>query len=613
MAFSLYIDGSCASTSCTYVEYSGGYLQWNDADGGSDYVGTIYRDNVSKEFTYSGPDDLYLTTSYNPGSGGGTGGDDTPMVVTFNYYVDGVLVDDTAFEQIEMDMGGPIDNIWPRTLECYHIRFDKINPIEDSNPGTSGSTQYNSLEFTYIDEQNFNVSGNSWPIAGALNHTKVLYAFSHTYFSENKCVIINGTGYEAGESFIKKPTFHSNTTKSIEVNLYYTTVIVSTKVYSYNADNNTYVDSDLWGYVSVRLDSRVPSSVAFVTTSGVVEYATPLTGTHAIYCKAIAKPGFVFSKWVYNSSINSIDNYENLTEKERRNAVLALPAVETLDGSLPNTEIKIDAYKSNEITAVFKGLKNEVKLYKGLDFSGADTYYIYGGDKQWKNGINSNIDIKMLQREGATLIGWVYYSISNNYPTFTRTQYNTIVAALLNKNDYASPIDIAEELVRHINTDPNKSAELIIPVIPDGSEITPVLLPNKTGYTDSQGNWLTDNKVLYPLWVLDEYNITYKSHGEETLIVDETAIDPDDGRTYELVPSVYDLPEKYTIADNNIFKKLTEKSIGTFPQYYSFDKWEPSEIKPFTKTGDQTITAYWILDTYKITLEKNNNYPKPKS
>jgi hypothetical protein len=30
------------------------------------------------------------------------------------------------------------------------------------------------------------------------------------------------------------------------------------------------------------------------------------------------------------------------------------------------------------------------------------------------------------------------------------------------------------------------------------------------GYTDSQGNWLTDNKDLYGLWELSEYPITYE-------------------------------------------------------------------------------------------------------
>ena len=84
---------------------------------------------------------------------------------------------------------------------------------------------------------------------------------------------------------------------------------------------------------------------------------------------------------------------------------------------------------------------------------------------------------------------------------------------------------------------------------------------------------------------------------------------------YTLSPSDYRLPLTYTILGVNadgkdiVFHALEKQGDIAFPEYYSFDKWEPSGIKKFSKTGPQTITAYWILDTFKITLEKNNNWP----
>ena len=133
MAFSLYLDGECLSTSCTYVEYTSGELQYNDSNGTNSRFVKVYMNNDSSDFVYEGPDDLYLTTTYNPGSGSGgnTPGDDTPITVTFNYYVNNVLVDDDKFEAIKTSSGLSVDEIWPRTLECYHIRFDKMNPTEE--------------------------------------------------------------------------------------------------------------------------------------------------------------------------------------------------------------------------------------------------------------------------------------------------------------------------------------------------------------------------------------------------------------------------------------------------------------------------------------------------
>jgi uncharacterized repeat protein (TIGR02543 family) len=592
-------DDNYQGTSVESITYNGTEV----SDGEEvDYSDGNIEIVVGYEYTPSNPGGGGNTGDNTGGGTGSTGGDDTPMIVTFNYYVDGKLVDDTTFEQIEMDMGRPIDEIWPRTLECYHIRFDKINPVEDSNPGTSSNTSYNSLEFTYIYEKKFdeNELVNNWPYTGTLNNYKLIHAFSDTYFSGENCVTINGIGYNPGESFTEKLIFHSNNTKTLEVNLYYTAVQVSTTVQSYNVDTGKYLEPDLWGYVSAQLGTRIFND-SFITTVREMKYPIPLTSGNSVYCKARAKAGFEFSKWVSTLEVNKIhSNYSD--EKTRREKVLALPAVESIDTDLPNTEIKLSGYRSNAITAVFKGLKNEVKLYKGLDFNGGDTYYIWGGDNQWKNSVNSDVKITIPTRKGAKLLGWVEYKQdggTGEYPTIRRSQYQEAISLYKTQEEAFNVICLFnEKIIKGVIRINN----------PDDEKPEVVLLSGVDGYTDRYGNWLTGNKTLYPLWIVEEYPIKYKSYGKDSLVVDETSIDTDEGKLYNLSPEDYKLPLTYTIVDNIVFPGLTKQGNIPFPEYYSFDKWEPSEIKKFTKTGEQTIVAHWVLDTYKITLEKNNNY-----
>lgn len=597
-------------------------VSWDDIYQGTAIETILYNgSSVSdgEEVDYN-DDNIEITVCYeytpssgtggtgSTGSTGGTEEDNTPMVVTFNYYIDGEFIDDEKLEAIGWGGSEPVEERWPRTLECYHIRFDKINQSGDSTAGTG----YNSLEFTYIYENKFNENDfvDNWPSTGTLNNTKTIQAFTHRYFVEENCVTINGIGYNGGEDFTEtpKPIFHSNNTKTLEVNLYYISDKVSIKVHSYNVDDSKYIDYDLWGYVSAQM-GRVPGN--FTTTYAEYEYAVPLTSGYSMYCRAIPKPGFEFGKWVSTSRINSIENYENLSEKERRNAVLALPAIESLDDSLPDEEIQISAYSSKDITAVFKSVKHEVKLYKGLDFSDSDIYYIWSGDNQWKNNENSDVDITIPNREGATLLGWVDYNQEEydpdikEYPYITRSEYN----AILLEHDFDN---LYEDIFNYIcdSTGRERIISGVIRIdVKDGTKV-PILISNNEGYTDSCGNWLTGDKTLYPLWLLEEYDITYKSAGKDSLVVDESEMV--DGILCVLNPSDYYLPTTYTIADDFVFTPLIERpDLDTdFPQYYSFDRWVPSEIKPFTITGPQTITAYWILDTdtYKITLEKNNNY-----
>lgn len=625
------LDYDHTANSSLFIHDSGDYFEYDGGQPRSIIYTSYIKDDISPYITMYGdftpsPGGFYETNDdeelnivihvdYDgytppivPPGGDGTGGDDTPMVVTFNYYVDDIPIDDDTLNvlnnSISHPVGQPVEETWPRTLECYHIRFDKINPIEEKNPGTTSNTSYNSLEFTYIDVQKYdeNELVDNWPYTGSLNTYKLIHAFPYRYFAEEKCVTINGIEYkvkkgeDGGEDFTQTPPpiFHSVNTKTLEVNLYYNSVIAYTKVHSYKVDPK-YLDSDLWGYVSTRMNS-IPGN-NFTTYEHEIKYAIPLTSGNSIYCRAIAKPGFEFVKWVSTSKVNSIhgdtENYK--TETARRNAVLALPAVESSDDSLPNTEIKISAYSSNDITAVFKGVKNEVKLYKGLDFSGTDNYNILGG--------NSDVDITIPTRKGAKLLGWVEYNQEDDdpdtkdYPSITKGQYKTLIDLFYTVEEAFNIICLTDERI-------NKGVIRIDN--PEDKTATPVLLPGVSGYTDSYGNWLTGDKTLYPLWLLEEYNIKYVSDGEDSLIVYEEGIE------YEFNPIDYGLPTTYTIADDftgdKSFKKLEKLEDKPFPQYRSFDKWDPSEIKPFTKTDDQTITAYWILDTYKITLEKNNGF-----
>jgi hypothetical protein len=67
MEFSLYIDEVCLSTSCTYVEYTSGELQWQDETGFHSDVSydVLYYNNqdIKDGQTWEGPDDVLLTTT----------------------------------------------------------------------------------------------------------------------------------------------------------------------------------------------------------------------------------------------------------------------------------------------------------------------------------------------------------------------------------------------------------------------------------------------------------------------------------------------------------------------------------------------------------------------
>lgn len=602
------------------------------------YRGTYYKTENDiylselnySDFEYNGDDDLTIKVYYSETGEDNFGpsedelkpsepsnpSEDIPMVVTFNYYVNGILVDDTKFEQIELDMGRPIDEIWPRTLECYHIRFDKINPTEDSNPGTSGSTLYNSLEFTYIDEENY---GNSWPSSTTLTNTKLIGAFSNTYFSKYKCVTINGIEYQAGENFTQNPTFHSVNTKTLEVNLYYTAVQVSTTVRTYNRDSSVYniekkinegiyLNKDLWGYTCVGLNH-----IDYLQyTHHKIIYDVPLTSGYEVICCAAYKSGFEFVKWVNTSDVEEIHAKTTANSEERQSEIDKLPALKDETGNENDRDtgaiLHLNAYENHDVTAIFRPVKNEVKLYKGLDFYGSDTYYIWGGDNKWKNSGNSDVNITIPTREGAKLLGWIgWKTINSDYLTIKRSEFNEILSGYLatKPNSTEAYISTIEQI---INT--NEDVELVLRIDGDidGDNRTITLVSGSKGFTDSQGNWLTGDKNLYPLWLVEEYPIKYKSYEKESLVVDETIIDTDEGKFYNLSPSDYSLKSSYTILDDIEFPVLEKQPNIDFPVYYSFDKWEPSEIKKFTKTGEQTIVAHWVLDTYKITLEKNNNY-----
>lgn len=602
-------DDNYKGTAIESIKYNGSLVSDEEEVDYSD--GDIHIE-VGYEYTPSNPGG-----GTDPGGGTNPGIDTTPITVTFNYHVNGVLVDDDKFEAIGDGSGLSVDEIWPRTLECYHIRFDKINPTETSNPGTSGSTQYNSLEFTYVSDLRDTSSPNKWPSTSSSNNYKLIQAFSNTYFSKDKCVEINGVGYEPGKVFTEttKPQFHYGGTKTLEVNLYYTAVQVSTTVRTYNRDssvynieekinNNAYLNRDLWGYTSVGLDNINYSNYTYQK----IIYDVPLTSGYEVICYATYKPGFKFVKWVNTSKVEEIHANYAPNSVDRQNEIDKLPALKDETGAENDRDtgpmLHLNAYQSHDVTAIFEEVKNEVKLYKGLDFYGSDTYYIWGGDKQWKNSVNSNVNITIPTRVGAKLLGWVAYTQNDNsldYPTITRSEYNTLKGPDFNSSH--------EDIFNYICASREKIKKGVIRIDNFEDVGKPVLLSGVDGYTDSQGNWLTGNTSLYPLWLVEEYPIKYVSAGYDKLYVDETDIDKENGQWYELSPADYKLPLTYTIVDDDFeFPELEKQGDKAFPEYKRFDKWEPSGIKKFSKTGPQTITAYWVLDTYKITLEKNNNY-----
>lgn len=589
-------------------------FEYNGEEG--DLTIKVYYSETGEDNFGPSKDELGTTTPETPGSGVDT----TPITVTFNYYVNNVLVDDDKLSAIGSGSGLSVDEIWPRTLECYHIRFDKINNVEDSNPGTSGSTQYNSLEFTYITNLVDTSNHDKWPSTSSLNNQKLIQAFSNTYFSKDKCVEINGTEYKPGTVFSKEPEFHYGDTKSVVVNLYYTAVQVSTTVRTYNRDssiynieekinNETYLNKDLWGYTSVGLDY---TNFLQYTYQKII-YDVPLTSNHEVTCAAAYKSGFKFVKWVNTSDVEKIHAKYAPNSVDRQNEIDKLPALKDETGDENDRDtgplLHLNAYRNHDVTAIFEPVKNEVGLYKGLDFYGSDTYYIWGGDNKWKNSVNSDVNIKIPTREGAKLLGWIGWKIINSdYLTIKRSEFNTILNGYLatKPNSTEAYISTIEQIINA-----NKDVELVLRIDGDidGDNRTVTLVSGSDGFTDSQGNWLTGDKNLYPLWLVEEYPIKYKSYGKESLVVDETSIDTDEGKLYNLSPEDYRLPLTYTIIDDIEFPVLKkQEDYIPFPEYYSFDKWEPSEIKRFTKTGEQTIVAHWVLDTYKITLEKNNNY-----
>ena len=582
-------------------------FEYNGEEG--DLTIKVYYSETGEDNFGPSKDELGTTTPETPGSGVDT----TPITVTFNYYVNNVLVDDDKLAAIGSGSGLSVDEIWPRTLECYHIRFDKINNVEDSNPGTSGSTQYNSLEFTYITNLVDTSNHDKWPSTSSLNNQKLIQAFSNTYFSKDKCVEINGTEYKPGAVLSKKPEFHYGGTKSVVVNLYYTAVQVSTTVRTYNRDSsvynieekinsNAYLNKDLWGYTSVGLNNINHSNYTYHK----IIYDAPLTSNNEVICYAEYKSGFRFVKWVNTSDVKEIHAKYAPNSVNRQNEIDKLPALKDETGAENDRDtgpqLRLNAYQSHDVTAIFEEIKNEVKLYKGLDFVGSDTYYIWGGDNKWKNSGNSNVNITIPTREGAKLLGWVAYTQNDeslDYPTITRSQYEELIELF----------NTTEEVFNVICNSTAKIKKGVIRIDNFEDVGEPVLLSGVDGFTDSQGNWLTGDKNLYPLWLVEEYPIKYKSYGKESLVVDETSIDTDEGKLYNLSPEDYRLPLTYTIIDDIEFPALKkQEDYIPFPEYYSFDKWEPSEIKKFTKTGEQTIVAHWVLDTYKITLEKNNNY-----
>lgn len=529
MAFSLYVDNECLSDSCVRVEWNTGELQWEATSGnGNEFYKTLYENNteLKDSQTWSGPEDVYLTTTISDGGGGGSGGNtpsdsSDPMVVNFNYYIGGIKISDEILDVLDP---------WPeyRTLECYGIRFLKVNP---RNSEDTTDTAYNSLQFEYLTDW----YGGKW--TSTLTNQGLISARVFTCWASPVCVSINGTTYNPDTVFTSPLEFNCTTVKSVEVNLYYESQVFTTQVKTYNPDPKSgdddidYTpDSDLWGYVGVTINSwDTPNKYTQLIPHTAVSASS--AGTSVVICQALEKAGFKFEKWVDDDTKEEIPVSENTGS----NAITKRPSY------------------SSSYTAHFKGIKNKVTLNHGFGI-GSDNYYIFGGENFFRNILNTEQAIKVPKKEGVTIIGW------------GTTEYSF-------RDEMRNDSSVQEYIKQYIVIDE-----------------TGRLIPGVAGYTDSKGNWLTGDRTLYAIVELKTYNITY----------DGLSVEDADDIVYEVTNNPGN-PSQYNILSDITFLA----PAGNLPIYKSFNGWDPSRIKSGT-TGDKTITATWVVDTYKITLEKNN-------
>lgn len=274
MAFSLYIDEVCLSTSCTYVEYNG-ELQWIDSNGPNSEIVTVYWNNDSSDFTYSGPDDLYLTTSYSPGSGGSGGGtgsggtntDNQELTVRFKYYLD----------DIEIDTSNGIYISWPECnvdeLKCYWFKYDGY--IEnDRESAVSGCTDR--INFTYIPEY-YGDPANSTPISNLKNSLE-LEAPMYTHL--------------ASPTFISGVNIHN--TNDIYTYANCPTNILDIDVYFTSYEFNAYVYSNLPEYGDAYIGSKGIKQASF--------YASSVRPTTLRFGAEVLNNAFEFNRWLsYNT------------------------------------------------------------------------------------------------------------------------------------------------------------------------------------------------------------------------------------------------------------------------------------------------------------------------
>jgi uncharacterized repeat protein (TIGR02543 family) len=317
MAFSLYLDETCLSTSCTYVEYSGGYLQWIDGDGGGDYVGTIYKDNDSHEFTYSGPSDLYLTTTYAGGTGstGSTGSNTkTPWETTIEYYI-GNENQTAKLQEVYSIDSYPSEIVNLDTLSIELLNSSII--IHYKNWGGSTFTHYEikipkGLKYSSISGANIGVDHDSLNKASAIK----------IYFTKDTSV-----SYKVNTSV--NPTGSGTTSKNPSAITYYyfdkVTIKATPKVgYTFNK----------WSISNLSVNTTTSSSYTFYVTNNhnCVANFTPNTynitykdqgggtfsGAHEsgypkthIYgtetkLKSATKKGYTFEGWFTNSACTGI-------------------------------------------------------------------------------------------------------------------------------------------------------------------------------------------------------------------------------------------------------------------------------------------------------------------